>query len=159
MNIIKLTQLTNNELQQIADLEEALFAEDSWQAQTLNALFSQAYHHFFIIEQVLDDKVQVIGYCLIQAVFDTAEILRIGIAKSWQGQGLAQQLLLKVVQDLKQYTGDDSVEKILLEVRVDNLAAIKLYQSFGFVQIHTRKNYYANVDGTKSDALILQKLL
>lgn len=120
----------------------------------------QDYHRFFVVEY--DNT--IIGYCLLQAIFDTAEILRIGIAKTFQGQGFAKQLLVKVIEDLGRQIGSEKtnrakVEKILLEVREDNLAAIYLYQSFGFEQIHIRQRYYDNADGTKSDALILQKLL
>ena len=42
----------------------------------------------------------------------------------------------------------DSVDKsITLEVREDNLYAIKLYEKFGFIKKAIRKGYYQGIDG------------
>ncbi|WP_290003676.1 ribosomal protein S18-alanine N-acetyltransferase [Faucicola atlantae] len=95
---------------------------------------------------------QLIGYALISQVFDSADLLRVGIAPDYQRQGIAQQLLTTVTAQLKQ----QSVERLLLEVREDNTAARALYGKLGFQQIHIRKNYYKNTDGSRCDALILQ---
>ena len=50
-------------------------------------------------------------------------------------------------------------ERVLLEVREDNHAAIAFYQKHGFEQIAVRKNYYDNHDMTKTHALIMQRKL
>ena len=42
---------------------------------------------------------------------------------------------------------DVSIERVILEVRVDNYSAIRLYKKLGFNIIHTRKNYYNDIDG------------
>jgi ribosomal-protein-alanine N-acetyltransferase len=45
---------------------------------------------------------------------------------------------------------------VFLEVRPSNKAAIALYESEGFVEIGTRKDYYSSA-GDKEDALILAR--
>ena len=47
-------------------------------------------------------------------------------------------------------TGEDA--NITLEVRVSNIPAIKLYESYGFRSVGTRKRYYTD---TGEDALIM----
>lgn len=146
-----LTEQSESDLSQIAQLEKQLFSVGSWSDDVLQEFFSQRHTHFFVMR--LDNK--IIGYCITQVMFDTAEILRIGVSRAYQRQGLAKQILMEVMVFLKKM----EVDKLLLEVRNDNLSAIGLYQGFDFKQIHVRKNYYDNKDGTFTDALILQKAL
>lgn len=146
-----LTEQSESDLSQIAQLEKQLFAIGSWTDDVLQEFFSQRHTHFFVMR--LDNK--IMGYCITQVMFDTAEILRIGVSRAYQRQGLAKQILMEVMVFLKKM----EVDKLLLEVRNDNLSAIGLYQGFDFKQIHVRKNYYDNKDGTFTDALILQKAL
>lgn len=146
-----LTEQSESDLSQIAQLERQLFAIGSWTDDVLQDFFSQRHTHFFVMR--LGNE--IIGYCMTQVMFDTAEILRIGVSRAYQRQGLAKQILMEVMVFLKKM----EVDKLLLEVRNDNLSAIGLYQGFDFKQIHVRKNYYDNKDGTFTDALILQKVL
>lgn len=146
-----LTEQSESDLSQIAQLEKQLFSVGSWTDDVLQEFFSQRHTHFFVMR--LDNK--IMGYCITQVMFDTAEILRIGVSRAYQRQGLAKQILMEVMVFLKKM----EVDKLLLEVRNDNLSAIGLYQGFDFKQIHVRKNYYDNKDGTFTDALILQKVL
>lgn len=148
--ISQLTTLSDNDLENLYQLEQQLFP-DCWDTSALQDLSAQDYNHFFVVKDL--DK--IIGYCIVQVMFDTAEILRIGVDKDSQGQGIAKQLLNNVVDFLTKL----SVEKLLLEVRADNRLAIGLYQSFGFLQIHCRKKYYRLQNGLTVDALILQKEL
>lgn len=149
LNVNLLKQCTTNELRLISQLEQQLFTDGYWEYNTLQTLFCQNHHYFFGL--TVDGKLS--GYCIVQVLFDTAEILRIGVDKSCQGQGLAKQIFRSVFKFLE----CTDAEKLLLEVRADNLRAIGLYQGLGFKQIHVRKNYYKNQKGTFTDALILQK--
>lgn len=149
--IRQLTTLSDNDLENLYQLEQQLFPDDSWDISALQDLFAQDYNHFFVVKELE----KIIGYCIVQVMFDTAEILRIGVGQGYQGKGFAKNLLNIVVIFLINL----SVEKLLLEVRADNISAIHLYQSFGFLQIHCRKNYYRLQNGLTIDALILQKTL
>ena len=42
---------------------------------------------------------------------------------------------------------------MMLEVKVDNLAAISLYESLGYVKLNIRKDYF----GSGLDALVMRK--
>ena len=68
--------------------------------------------------------------------------------------GLANVLLEFVFKELKQ----SGTNQIFLEVAIDNIAALKLYNNHGFKEIGKRKNYYKR-DNQNIDALILSKNL
>lgn len=150
-DVYLLKAISDSNVIHICQLERQLFPDDSWDISALQDLFAQDYNHFFVVKELE----KIIGYCIVQVMFDTAEILRIGVGQDYQGKGFAKNLLNIVVIFLINL----SVEKLLLEVRADNISAIHLYQSFGFLQIHCRKNYYRLQNGLTIDALILQKTL
>ena len=49
-------------------------------------------------------------------------------------------------------------KKIILEVRITNKSAYKLYEKLGFEEIGTRKNYYRLPEG-REDAFVMSKSL
>ena len=97
---------------------------------------------------------KVRGYCLYQAVFETAEIHRIGTAPNYLRQGVA----VGLIGALQGVCRSVDAEQILLEVRADNAPAIGLYQHVGFGQIDQRAGYYKTDNGAV-DALILRLVL
>lgn len=52
-----------------------------------------------------------------------------GVLKDYRGQGVGRQLLTECIDRVHEF----GLEKLELEVFADNLAAIRLYEKFGFV--------------------------
>ncbi len=50
-------------------------------------------------------------------------------------------------------------KSLLLEVNVNNTAAQTLYEAQGFEKFSIRKDYYANADGSRADAICMRKTL
>jgi ribosomal-protein-alanine N-acetyltransferase len=94
------------------------------------------------------NKAHWLGACLFRSLGETADLLYIFVAPDSRRQGLADTLLDTMVARLRKL----GVERLMLEVRPHNEAAIRLYESFGMQQIALRKKYYQNGD----DALIFQ---
>ncbi len=92
-------------------------------------------------------KEEIVGYLCVWVVADEAEIHNIATACHWQRRGVASFLM----GELFHHVRDEGVERILLEVRVSNQAAIQLYQRWGFETSSCRKGYYQ--DG--EDALLM----
>lgn len=76
-----------------------------------------------------------------------AEILTLCVAPSVRRSGVAQGLLDTFLRHL------GAQSRVVLEVAVDNAAAIALYESVGFVPVGLRPDYYAGQD-RKVDALV-----
>ena len=138
-------------LAQLAQIESELFVQDAWSAAQINSLLAQPFNHIIYATDELNQR--LVGYCFYSQIFEDSEILRIGTCLDYQQQGIASQLLTAMAQ-MCQATG---AERVLLEVREDNRAALAFYQKHEFEQIAIRKNYYDNHDMIKTHALIMQR--
>lgn len=84
-----------------------------------------------------EDK--IIGYLYYSDIYDRVEINQIEIEESNRNCGKGSLLLKELT---------DTVDKnITLEVREDNIAAIKLYEKFDFKKVAIREKYYDGIDG------------
>jgi putative acetyltransferase len=81
-------------------------------------------------------------------------LLAIGIAPEWQGNGLARQLMLRLLDWADRWAG---VLRIELHVHEDNARAIALYRSLGFAE-EGRHRAYALKDGRYVDSLSMARL-
>lgn len=86
------------------------------------------------------------GFITYTKVLDEIDITYIYIDELKRNQGFGTKMLKSFLNEFKNY-------KINLEVREDNLYAIKLYKNCGFIKIHIRNNYYGN----NVDGIVMQK--
>ncbi|CAA9314069.1 MAG: Ribosomal-protein-S18p-alanine acetyltransferase [uncultured Lysobacter sp.] len=99
---------------------------------------------------VLIEESCLIGYFLMSLAADEAHVLNICIAPEAQGHGHGRRLLRSAVQ-LARARG---AQRVFLEVRPTNKAAIALYDSEGFNEIGRRPRYYPATNG-REDALVM----
>lgn len=86
---------------------------------------------------------------MVSIVDDVADLERIAVLPAARRSGLATRLLTAIL-DL---TAERGGARVLLEVKVGNIAARALYESAGFAQIARRRDYY----GAGHDALVLAR--
>lgn len=132
-----------SDLDNIMPLEHQLFSSPWSKDDYIYELSSNPYAKYYVLE---DDK--IVGYVGIWITYETAQITTIGIAKERQGEGLSKLLMDKVIEETK------DCEAITLEVRVSNVKAIKLYESYGFKKEAIRKDYYLD---NHEDAYLMMK--
>ena len=94
----------------------------------------------------LDGK--VIAYACAWLSFNEADVANIAVEENFRGCGIGKKLFAELLNRVKLR----GVKAVTLEVRVSNIAAIKLYESFGMRGVGVRKNYYCNPE---EDALIM----
>ncbi|MCL2799210.1 MAG: ribosomal protein S18-alanine N-acetyltransferase [Endomicrobia bacterium] len=97
---------------------------------------------------------KIAGYCLFWILEAQAEILNIAVGLEFRRQSFAKQMLEYIIERSK----EENAECIFLDVRVNNSAAVRLYDSFGFEKANVRKKYYTGIAGGE-DALMLRKKL
>lgn len=93
------------------------------------------------------------GMVLARAIAGEAEILTIGVSPDARRGGLGR-ALVEAALGVARRSG---AETAFLEVAVDNLAAIALYQGAGFEPVGQRKGYYDRGAGGRADALVLRR--
>ena len=92
----------------------------------------------------------VVGFALIRAVADEAELLLIAVDPVAQQGGIGAALIEDFVALAIAY----GASRLHLEVR-DGNTAIALYERAGFTLVGRRRDYYRGADGLKRDALTL----
>lgn len=97
---------------------------------------------------LIEDESGTLGYVHVRAVAGEAELLNIAVLPRARRRGLAGRLLFHA-QEQALGAGTD---RMFLEVRADNEAALALYRRAGWEQVGIRKRYYSE-DG--EDAIIL----
>lgn len=94
---------------------------------------------------------EIIGYAVLMPSLDDTDLLDISIAAAHQRKGLGVWLLgemLLLARSLK-------FERVILEVRRSNLAAIALYRKIGFNEIAVRRAYYP-AENEREDAIVME---
>jgi len=104
--------------------------------------------------KVLDRDGVILGYAVMMLAVDEAELLDIAIAVAHQRQGWGRKLLGEMLVLAKQH----EMRRVVLEVRALNVAAIALYNEFGFTDIGLRRDYYAAENG-REDAILMGCML
>lgn len=131
----------------ISELEKECFHGEAWSYKTL----VQAYENPNTIGLVAEEYGEIIGYGCATCVFENADLENILIVERYRRGGRGRRLLYDLLGECKAR----GAEKVFLEVRVSNSAALSLYLSAGFSGLHARTRYYP--DG--EDCLVMQKSL
>lgn len=128
-----------------AALHEASGFHETWTADAFNGLLATGADGLLALSG--DTPV---GLILWRVAADEAEILTICTLPTHRRLGVGRQLLEAAKAALKAA----EIERLLLEVAVDNDAAIALYRAFGFAEAGRRRGYYTRPDG-HADALVM----
>ncbi|MFJ9311390.1 MULTISPECIES: ribosomal protein S18-alanine N-acetyltransferase [Streptomyces] len=131
----------------VLELEHALFPDDAWSSgmfwsELAHARGPGATRHYVVAEDPATGRIT--GYAGLAALGDLSDVQTIAVSREAWGTGLGSELLADL---LKAATAFECAT-VLLEVRVDNLRAQKLYERFGFEPIGFRRGYYqpGNID-------------
>lgn len=89
------------------------------------------------------------AYGVMSVAAGEAHVLNLCVRPESQGQGLGSKMLKQLIALARRHGADT----LLLEVRPSNLPAVNLYQTMGFNEVGSRKNYYPAERG-REDALI-----
>jgi ribosomal-protein-alanine N-acetyltransferase len=129
-----------------ASLDKDLFPYSPWSASQYKEEFSSPTRHFVV---AVDEQQSIIGYAGIFAPGGAeADVLTVGVIPSHRGKGIARQLMALITDWAKQ----QGSTAMMLEVKVDNIEAIGLYESLGYSKLNIRKDYF----GSGLDALVMR---
>lgn len=110
--------------------------------------FMDAYKLPDNILLVAEDNEEIVGYACTYVTFDEGELTNIAVASDKRGKGIANQILKTLESEARM----QGVSRIVLEVRVSNESARKLYKKHNFEELGIRKNFY---EQPVEDAMIM----
>lgn len=126
-------------------IEREVFAGTAWSPAQFWSELAHDDRTYLVVES--DGSIAAYGGVMVRP--PTADIQTIAVAPAHRGQGLARDLLGRLLA----IADEGACTEILLEVRADNDAAVSLYDSEGFEAIARRTSYY----GPGQDALIMRR--
>lgn len=144
---LRLRCMTEEDLPMIHQLEREAF-QKAWSAKQLKDELTHPCNTALVAET---DR-GILGYSFSSDIAGEASLNRIAVAKEYRQCGIAKRLMERFLADIQQ----EGAEEAFLEVNERNAAAKALYQSFGFVVVGKRHQYYAE---EMADALIMRCVL
>lgn len=138
---VTVDRLVATDLPVLARLERELFGAGAWSLASLADELA-GEDRWYVAAR--DPRGEVVGYAGLWFDGDDAQVMTIGTATTHQGQGIGRLLLDELVARARTL----GAVRVLLEVRVDNEPALRLYERAGFERLGRRRGYYQpeNVD-------------
>lgn len=130
----------------VAAIEEASFSVP-WSRTAFweEASNEQAYFLLALSEE------EIIGYAGVWLILDEAQLTNIAVDPRHRDNGVGRCLLAELIHRVKA----KGAERMTLEVRPSNAAALALYSSLGFQDYGRRPGYYLD---NGEDAIIMWKM-
>ena len=130
-------------LDRIYEIEMECFEREAFTKQQIAHLLTN-YNSVSLVAKVNGEIIGfIIGMIYLERNSLTGHILTIDISRIHRRKGIAQKLLHEIEKIFK----EKGVKACRLEVREDNIAALRLYQKFGYKKVAKLKNYYGNAHG------------
>lgn len=141
----RLRPLRNSDFDRVLELERELFGAGAWTYGMLADELAALGRWYVVAEPVVRHAAgaqPVVGYAGLWFDGDVAQIMTIGVDPGHQRHGIGRQLLDALIDRARTLRA----QAVLLEVRVDNVAALTLYEHNGFERLGVRKRYYQPED-------------
>lgn len=127
-----------SDLEEIKDILVSDF-DDFWTYSILKDELNCSSSHYIVAKS----NNEIVGFCGIKVVLDSADIMNIVVKKDFRNLGIGTALLNEIIA----LCSSLNLSSITLEVRKDNEYAISLYKNFDFETLGVRKKYYNGIDG------------
>ena len=135
---------------QLDDIDNVILLEQESLGTTLGkSMLENMIGNDFVKAYVYEIDNKIIGYISVTFDGEILEIMNFCVSKEYRRKKIASSLLNHIFTTYRQI----GMKSAILEVRRSNLAALCLYEKYGFLKILVRKQYYSNLE----DALVLQK--
>jgi [ribosomal protein S18]-alanine N-acetyltransferase len=144
---MKLTRATAAECEAMAAAHLEAFAAKAWRDDEFEDLLEGEGIFGFLA----DDDVPL-GVILCRVAAGEVEIMTVGVTPAARRRGVALALMLAALDSAR----DAGAAEAFLEVAVDNLGAIALYERMGFERAGLRKAYYDRGPAGVVDALVMR---
>ncbi len=144
---IIIQKMQQQDIKAVAEIEARVFTMP-WSAKGFQDALQQ--DTIFITAK---QEEQMVGYCGMYCSFEEGEITNVAVSPESRSQGIGK----KLIYQLLNYALEKGITRIVLEVRVSNVPAIKLYEGFGFQKAGVRKGFYEK-PGEDAAIMVLEQI-
>ncbi|TQO20451.1 ribosomal-protein-alanine N-acetyltransferase [Rhodoglobus vestalii] len=146
----QLRRATPADLDAIMAIESSEFANDAWSSDMMSAELGNR-HGYYVVANPVGEPTRVTAYAGLRATAGStqADIQTIAVEPNARRHGVGRALMNALMVEAR----TRGAGELFLEVRADNPAAQRLYDSLGFESIAVRPNYY-QPDGV--DAVVMR---
>jgi len=146
---VKFRPMTALDLVSAIAIEKAVYGKTAWSADQFKEEFAKSPKSAQYLAAEFEG--QLIAYAGIFYVADVADIHTLTVVADQRRKGIGRELLKRLID----WARVKKAQAIMLEMRLGNDAARPLYESFGFIEISKRENYY----GPGLTAVVMRKEL
>lgn len=140
-------KMQRNDLEKVTALEAACFSMP-WKYKDFEEVLINPHRVYLVAET---DNQEIIGGCMLTEIAGEGDISNVAVDAHFRGQKIATALLQKL---LACGSAEYGIHAFTLEVRSQNVPAIRLYENAGFRAEGIRPNFY---EKPKDDAIIMWK--
>ena len=141
--MIQIREMQVKDADAVAAIEQHIFSQ-LWSRQGFLDAVNLANTVFLVAEE----NNRIVGYIGMYVAMDEGEITNVAVAPVERCHGIGGML----IAELLKIAENKGIARIVLEVRVSNDSAIRLYERNGFVQCGVRRGFY---EFPKEDAYVM----
>ena len=146
---VKFRPMTSLDLVPAIAIEKEVYGKTAWSADQFKSEFAKSPKSAQYLAAEFEG--QLIAYAGIFYLADVADIHTLTVVADHRRKGIGRELLKRLID----WARVKKAPAIMLEMRLGNDAARPLYESFGFIEISRRENYY----GPGLTAVVMRKEL
>ncbi len=146
---VKFRLMTSLDLVPAIAIEKEVYGKTAWSADQFKSEFAKSPKSAQYLAAEFEG--QLIAYAGIFYLADVADIHTLTVLADYRRKGIGRELLKRLID----WARVKKAQAIMLEMRLGNNAARPLYESFGFLEISRRENYY----GPGLTAVVMRKEL
>ncbi len=138
-------RMTPDDVEAVHAIEVASFPTP-WTLDSFHYEMRENNFAYYVVAE--DDNGNIIGFCGMWLVIDSAQITNVAVTETARGQKIGEGLMREAMNIARKHGAD----VMSLEVRVSNIVAKNLYRKLGFQEGGIRKGYYKD---NQEDALVM----
>ncbi|HWP51018.1 MAG TPA: ribosomal protein S18-alanine N-acetyltransferase [Clostridia bacterium] len=144
----KVRPVTPDHIPGIAEVEKTCFAQP-WSVQSLTAELAKENSVLFV---ALTSDSEIIGWAGLEHICGEGSVTNVAVLPQVRRHGVGEALVRALLAESIKL----SLDWLMLEVRISNVAAVSLYQKLGFEPVGIRPNFY---DFPREDAMLMRHTL
>jgi ribosomal-protein-alanine N-acetyltransferase len=150
MTTVTIVPMASHHIDVLMPYEREMFGTEAWTRAGYRAELADTRLRYYVAAE--GPHGELLGWAGVMVVADAAEILTVGVVPTARRAGTARRMIDALLAEAIHR----GAREAFLEVRVDNEAALALYEAQGFAPMGLRRGYYG---GGRVDAVTMRREL